>query len=67
MPRLLTHLEAKIRKYKDRAHAYRMAASMARDNDAPKRAAEFQRKSDRAQRKVERYERAEAKEARMKA
>ena len=63
----MTHLERKIRKYKDRAHAYRMAALMARDNNAPKRATEFQRKADKAQRKVVRYERAEAREARLKA
>jgi hypothetical protein len=63
----LTHLEGKIRKYKDRAHAYKIAAMMARDNNAPKRAQEFQRKADKAQRKVDRYERAERNEARMKA
>jgi hypothetical protein len=63
----MTHLEEKIRKYKDRAHAYKVAASMARDNSAPKRAADFQRRSDKAQRKVERYERAERNEARVKA
>ena len=63
----MTHLEKKIRKYKDRAHAYEVAAHMARDNKAPKRAMEFQRKADRAKRKVFRYERAEAAEARMRA
>ena len=63
----MTHLEKKIQKYKNREHAYKIAAQMARHNDAPKRAAEFQRKSDRAARKVARYERAEAREARLKA
>ena len=62
----MTHLEEKIRKYKDRAHAYGIAAAMARDNNAPKRAAEFQKRSDKAKKKVDRYERAERLE-RMKA
>ena len=63
----MTHLEKKIAKEKSNAHAYQMAASMARDNNAPKRAQEFQRKADFAKAKVARYERIEAKEARDKA
>ena len=59
----MTHLEKKIAKYKSTAHAYEMAARMARHNNAPKRAEDFQRRSDKAQRKVERYERAERMEA----